>query len=61
MNKKTLCKFGLHRPLKIQRYHSTDIASGKTIFIAVCPCGKQWMVSSKSGWFGFKKIKNYKK
>jgi hypothetical protein len=49
-----LCKLGWHRPLKNHKYNFTDKVSGKTVFNAVCPCGKKWMTDSPFGFFGCK-------
>ena len=32
----------------------TDVVSGHTVFDAVCPCGKHWMIDS---WYGFPTFK----
>lgn len=51
---KGLCKIGIHRPLS--KFHGLfrDVVSGKTVFIAKCPCGKEWMTDSLFAWAGFK-------
>jgi hypothetical protein len=49
-----LCKIGIHRPLSDHHHDFIDQVSGKTVFNAVCSCGKKWMVDSLFGWFGFK-------
>ena len=40
----------------MKKLHSlfVDIVSGKTVFEAVCPCGKHWMTDSVFGFPGFK-------
>lgn len=53
-----LCKWGIHRPLKITEFAFKDVVSGEPVHYAKCPCGKKWMVN-KEGWFGFKcEVKN---
>jgi hypothetical protein len=53
-DKLKLCKYGIHRPLNGHRHNFVDSVSGKTVFTAVCPCGKKWMTDSLFKWFGFK-------
>jgi len=49
-----LCKLGLHWKMKIVESLFTDIVSGHTVFDAVCPCGKHWMVDEIHGFPFFK-------
>ncbi|MFA5558892.1 MAG: hypothetical protein WDA59_05455 [Methanofastidiosum sp.] len=49
-----LCKLGIHRPLKIGHLAFVDVASGKDVRYATCPCGKKWLTDSVFGWFGYK-------
>lgn len=49
-----LCKHGIHRPLSGHQYHFTDTVSGKAVYIAKCPCGKEYLVDSRNGWLGSK-------
>ena len=45
MLKKLLCKLGIHW-MKNQRGLFTDKVSGNTVFVATCPCGREWTVDS---------------
>lgn len=54
---KWLCKIGIHRPLSNFHGLFRDIVSGKTVFRATCPCGKEWMTDSLFAWAGFKMIR----
>lgn len=49
-----LCRIGLHRPLRRHRHNFIDRVSGQTVYDAKCSCGKEFMVDSPFGWFGFK-------
>jgi len=51
---KLLCKIGWHRPLFKHEYSFTDKINGDLIYVAECPCGRKWMVSSKIPMLGFK-------
>jgi len=48
---KLLCKIGIHRPLKNHHHNFIDRVSGKTVYDAICPCGKRaWRVlGTKTG------------
>ena len=48
------CNLGLHWRMEIIESLFRDIVSGKTVFHAVCPCGKDWMVDSVHGYPFFK-------
>lgn len=48
-----LCKIGIHRPLKRIQSLFIDKVSGKTVFLAECPCGQHYMTDSCNPWFGF--------
>lgn len=49
-----LCRIGWHRPLHGHQPYFRDLVSGKMVFSAGCPCGKQWMTDSSAPWLGFK-------
>lgn len=50
----SLCRFGVHRPLRGHRHNFIDRVSGKTVYTAKCPCGKEHMVDSLSPWLGLR-------
>jgi len=49
-----LCRIGLHWRMRIVQSLFVDIVSGKTVFEAVCPCEKHWMMDSIMGFPFFK-------
>ena len=51
---KLLCVLGIHRPLTGHTSYFVDVVSGKTVYKAVCPCGKEFMVDSLGPFGGFK-------
>lgn len=51
---KLLCKLGIHRPLTKHKHSFIDRVSGRSVYIAECACGKEWMVDSVFPMFGFK-------
>ena len=51
---KNLCGLGIHLPLKNHRTDFVDSVSGKMVYTANCPCGKQWMVDHQSKFSFFK-------
>jgi hypothetical protein len=48
------CKIGLHWKMKIVESLFTSVNSGRTVFDAVCPCGKHWMTDEIHGYPFFK-------
>ena len=56
-----LCKLGIHRPLTNHEFRFIDRVSGKSVYIAECPCGKKWLTDSLSKWFGFRVLRDQEK
>ena len=56
---KFLCRLGIHKPLTGHTYHFTDTVSGKSVYIAKCPCGREWLTDSPFSFFGFKIARKY--
>lgn len=52
--KSIFCKTGLHWRMNIVQSLFVDVVTGKTVFEAVCPCGKHWMTDSIAGFPFFK-------
>ena len=51
---KILCRMEVHRPLKGHTLQFIDRVSGKSVYKAMCSCGKEWLVDSPFGFFGTK-------
>ncbi len=51
---KLFCQLGLHWRMKLIQSLFIDVVSGQTVFEAVCPCGKHWMIDSVFGFPFFK-------
>ena len=51
---KLFCKLGLHWRMKVLDCMFIDVVSWRSVYEAVCPCGRKWMVDSRHGFPLFK-------
>lgn len=55
------CRLGLHWRMKIIESLFVDIVSGNMVYLAKCPCNRQWMVDVTHGFPTFKVERNDKR
>ena len=48
-----LCRLGIHRPLAKTQVAFRDMVSGKQVWHARCPCGKEWLTDGNA-WTGYR-------